>query len=709
MLIMPIRFKSISIREGSVPPPNTPYSPIIFDSAMMRQTPCGEIAYFDWCCKPTTNFDKAKYVVHPSDVPAPPGFRWYGGTQPLQEVRIWQANAEVLSRARYLASEQSAQLSTPQLVPKASAIVPPSSNTEIEEQEEQLSLVETPQGYAIISSKNHRKTRATNYLLRDVTMVHYLKNEKDQNQLSVRLTIELVSPPAPPEMIEIAISELDSVGTKIGKQIGAAIVYPGVKGSFFGQFSILVRERLAHCQHQYIYLSTGWALLPQGQWVYVHDGGKPPYNNIVFRTGFKFGAYENKRSTNWLTQNAWRLLDLSQDKTAILIPFLFAHLSLLWSLFNAGGYPPHMLLFIKGATGSLKTAVASLLFNFSGESRYNIPASFRDTSASMEVKMEKYRDRVLLVDDFCPAASENARRVLEQNLEQLVRFYGDGIAKARTNPKLEEVTEKRPQGLCAITGEDSAGSFSSLLRCLFIAVDPNTYDKALLAEFQSQPAVWTEYLGSFVDYCVNNAPRIVNLVESEFPTFRELGGKVITERRLADAYADLCLVCKIMLDFAFQNMVISPNQREDLFTEFNSVILSTCTQSAEEAKGADPVKIFARILIEGIEKRSILLATREEFEAAPDKFVGYQEGEYWYFWGANLYDSIRREYSLGGKRFPLSQSRLWDALYIANILVPSKPREQSGNKFEYGVKVSFGNRNRPRFIRINPSALKKFL
>lgn len=172
MLIMPIRFKSISIREGSVPPPNTPCSPIIFDSAMMRQTPCGEIAYFDWCCKPTTNFGEAKYVVHPSDVLPPPGFRWYGGAQPIQDVRIWQANAEVLSHARYLVSEQSAQLSTPQLVPKSS----PSSNAEIEEQEEQLSLIETPQGYAIISSKNHRKTRATNYLLRDVVMVHQQRN-----------------------------------------------------------------------------------------------------------------------------------------------------------------------------------------------------------------------------------------------------------------------------------------------------------------------------------------------------------------------------------------------------------------------------------------------------------------------------------------------------------------------------------------------------
>lgn len=521
------------------------------------------------------------------------------------------------------------------------------------------------------------------------------------------MTIQLVSPLASSETVEIAISELDSVGAKIGQKLGTAIVYPGVKASFFGRFSILVRERLAHCHHQYIYLSTGWVMLPQGQWTYVHDGAKPPYNNIMFKTGFKFGVTKNGHSPNWLIQNAWRLLGLSQDKAAILIPFLFAHLSLLWSLFNAAGYPPHMLLFIKGTTGSLKTAVASLLFNFSGESRYNIPASFRDTSASMEVKMEKYRDRVLLVDDFCPAASENARRVLEQNLEQLVRFYGDGVAKARTNPKLEEVTEKRPQGLCTITGEDSAGSFSSLLRCLFITVEPSTYNKALLAEFQAQPVIRTEYLRCFVDYCVNNAPRIIDWVQSEFPTFRERGGKVITERRLADAYADLCLVGKIVIDFACQNTVISPNQREDLFTEFNSVILSTCTQSAEEAKGADPVKIFARILIEGIEKRSILLAIREEFETAPDKFVGYQEGEYWYFWGANLYDSIRREYSLGGKKFPLSQNRLWDALYIANILVPSKPREQSGNKFEYGVKVSFGNR--PRLIRINSTILKNFL
>lgn len=704
-MIQPICFYSVAKRITF--PPNAVFSPIFFPMEMIQHTPNCGFAYFDYCGNRVDDLEKAGYVVYPNTMPTPPGFRWCGGAQPVQEAELWQANVEILSHSLYFPSEPQHQNSAPQISRPSSAIVSPSVGAKDEELEDSLSLVETSQGYGIVSAKTHRKTRATNYLLRDVIIVHHLRNGKEQDEISIRLMIQLVSPSAPLEAVEVAVSELDSVGAKIGKKIGAAIVYPGVKTSFFSQFSILIRERLAHCQHQYVYLSTGWVMLPQGQWAYVHDGGKPPYDNIVFRSGFKFETPKNGCSPNWLIPNAWRLLSLSQDVAAILIPFLFAHLSLLWSLFNAAGYPPHMILFIKGTTGSLKTAVASLIFNFSGVPENNIPASFRDTSASMEVRIEQYRDRALLVDDFCPAASENTRRVLDQNLEQLIRFYGDGIAKGRTNPRLEEVTEKKPQGLCVITGEDSSGSFSSLLRCLFVVVEPDTYNKQLLAEFQANPTHWTAYLKCFVEYCANNAPQIVNFIQSEFPAFRDLGGQFISERRLADACADLCIATKILLEFGHHASIISTDEKDRIFSQFKNVILDTCARSAEEAKGMNPVKIFAHVLTEGIEKRSILLATREEFELAPDKFAGYEEDGYWYFWGSNLYDSIRREYSMLDKRFPLSQSRLWEALYIANVLVPSKSREKSGSKFEYGVRVSFGNR--PRLIRIAPAVLKTFL
>lgn len=593
------------------------------------------------------------------------------------------------------------------LDPQLPAKVPLPEVQEPEELIDQMRLTETSEGYALIPAKAKRKLPASNYIIRKVATLHRIFADETRNKTVIQLTLHIISFRIEAVSIEIPLEGIDTAVSRIGKAIPTAIAFPQSKAVFSNLFPVLIRERLANCSHPYAYQDSGWVLPPHSNWFYVHANAVPSSDQVRIETGFQFGISGNGHALGWLVQNSWRLLSMSKDLSAILIPFLYAHLALLWTLFDAAGYPPHVLLFIKGMTGSLKTAVASLLFNFSADPKSNISASFRDTSASMEVVMGAYKDRVLLVDDFCPAASENARRILEQNLEQLIRFYGDGIAKSRTNPKLEETHEKRPHGLCVITGEDSAGSYSSLLRCLFITVQPDTYDKVLLAEFQDNPALWTEYLKVFVDFCTKRADAIISFVKTRFPVLRDRAAQVIAERRLIDAYACLSLTAEIVLNFVAPHLNMSDSDKTAVYARYDAAILETCRRSAEEAKEADPVQVFARLVCEGIDKQTLLLTERQEFEAAPNEFHGYIDGNYWFFWPHELFDFLRRAYELGGKKFPLTQARLWEALYMSKILVPAAPRGAGERKFEYGVRVSFGNR--PRMIRVDPIILKEFL
>lgn len=705
-MFTPICFWSIAKRKDSVSPkPGTPVVPIIRAGDLIEQVPFGQTRYFGWCGEPVNNPSDAQYVVYPNTLPVPPGFEWSMGAPAPASLDDWQKTAKHIHEAVYTPPALS-NLPSSSFLPANRLGQVNAEQPEQVEQEECTQLAATPIGYSIISSRNNRRVRATNFLLRDIVRVHHFRKEPDSDHCTLILTIEVIGSQHSTHAVEITVGEIDMVGTRILRNLGSAIIYPSAKASFLSHFPILVREKLDNCPQRFVYESSGWVFLPQGQWAYVHDGAEVPFNNIAFQSGFEFGKSCARYPTDRLVRNALKLLGLSKELPAVLIPILYAHLALIWSLFDAAGYPPHMLLFLKGTTGSLKTAVASLLFNFEGKAEKNIPATFRDTSASMEVKMGQYRDRVLLVDDFCPAASDGARRILEQNLEQLVRFYGDGIAKARTNPRLEETYEKRPHGLCAITGEDSAGSYSSLLRCLFITVRPDTYDKDLLAEYQDNPMIWTQYLECFVDFCVNSAPQIVGQIQADFPRFRAEGEQTISERRLIDAYACLSLAARVMLNFAYSVSVLSEAEANRLFTQFATTILTTCQASAEESKGADPAKVFARLIKEGIDRHAVTLPSRGEFEAAPDKFLGYSDNKYWYFWGSRLYDYIRREYAVGGGQFPLSQQKLWECLYVTNILLPSAPREVCSGKFEYTVRASFGSR--PRLIRIDPSALEAF-
>lgn len=690
--------------DCSVLDPSIPFVPIVNWADLIEHASFGGVAFFNQACEPVANIEQACYVVHPETIPSPPGFAVFSQRQRHEnQTAAWEATAQMVQDMVY-----SPLPVAPTPAFSSFVVQPPTEEAEVDANQQEL--IETAEGYALISPKSRRQIRASNFRITDLTVIHYLKDGADFDEQAIRLNILVISGPSHRvvESLDLSKDELDSVGLKIGKKVGTAISYPRAKQSFWGKLSVLVRERLAYCSHHYVYRSSGWVLTPQNQWIYVQDGAKPPNENIRFQCGFRFGIPKPDYTTEWLVGNAWRLLHLSpREPAASLIPFLFAHLSLLWSLFEAAGYPPHVLLFIKGTTGSLKTAVASLLFNFSSDPKNNIPATFRDTSASMEVKMGIYRDRVLLADDFCPAASENSRRVLEQNLEQLVRFYGDGIAKARTNPKLEETYEKRPHGLCVITGEDSAGSYSSLLRCLFVSVTPDTYNKELLAEFQRAPSLWIGYLDRFVSFCCDYASQIIDLIREQFPILRKQAEAVITERRLVDAFADLCLAGKILLEFVSRPLGLTGESQNSILNQMEATILEVCRRSAEESKDSDPVKVFSRYLLEGVEKQAIRLVSRREFELSPEKFDGYEENGLWHFRGNTLFSYIRKEYSGTGKQFPLTEKRLWEELYLSNILIPAASREEAGAKFEYGVKASFGARS--RYIRIDPSALGKYL
>lgn len=688
----PIQFFSLDKSKEKIDK-SRPWSPVIFPAELPPPPPGQSAAFYDQLGQATDDVNEAAYIVRPENLSSPPGFQFVHGQPQPETVEEWRQRMEISHSGAHFAQGLPLQ----------------EQNTPSPEEEDDFTpeLERTPQGYLLRYSRRRPKTLVTNYIIDVESVAYELEEEGNFKQAKIHLRITIVGESGPIPLV-LAYDRIDQAGQEIAKMVGTALVIPQAKQSFCKLIGYELRKQLFSAPKRYIYTRTGWFMSPSGKRFYVQDGANPPLPELCYQTGFRFGRSDNPHTPGQLAQSAWRLLSLAREDEleCILIPVLFAHLGLLWSLFKEAGYPPHMLLFIKGMTGSLKTAVASLLFNFSGQPESAIPASFRDTSASMEVRMWDYKDRVLLVDDFCPAASEGSKRVLEQNLEQLIRFYGDGIAKSRTNPKLDEVYEKRPSGLCVITGEDSSGSYSSRLRCLYINVNLGTYDKTLLSEFQKNPALWTGYLENFVSFCERNATSIIARIRDQFPQLREQASKVIKERRLVDAYAALYLTAEIFISYIRRISNLPLNYEAEL-AKFSQTIRTVCYNSAEDSKEADPVKIFARLVHEGIHQGKLHIASKGEFKVAMEAFVGFSDGPYVYFWPSHLFEFVRKEYGRSGKVFPLSEKQLWEQLRQKNILIPPKDRTEGTGKFEYGTRTSF--EGRPRMIRIDISGFEPYL
>lgn len=286
----------------------------------------------------------------------------------------------------------------------------------------------------------------------------------------------------------------------------------------------------------------------------------------------------------------------------------------------------------------------------------------------------------------------------------MIRFYGDGIGRSRTDPRLKDTHEIKPHGLCAITGEDSSGSYSSLLRCLFLSVDRNTYDKQLLAWFQKDPRQWTSHIAHFIAACEAHWSEIVSFIHSAFPEVRRQAEGLLSERRLIDTCACLVLTARIFMNYSASLIPqLSNDERTQRLTDMINLIVEVCRESEHRSQEIDPAKTFASIFLNAVRREEVKIGSVQEAENAKSEFLGVAHDQYWYLWPDGTYQAVVRAFQREGGHFPLTQRALWEALVNAGVLLPAVEHSKGPGRVAYGTRVSF--LGRPRLLRIDPKRL----
>lgn len=698
-----------SNKKMSPPPPGVPY------------------AYYDENREPCADFQRAIYVVHDSALPTPPGFsRLNPGVNDLgmplslptyscPEDEMAATVAAIGKLLRHHANEPLDECSV-QAKEQRTAVnsdlvgVPPpppqtqqKENGEVRDEEVGYQLQLGQDGYYLKPLKSGRALRTTNFLIELQEVRHRItpEGEKEIDHQRLIFRVHLLGSGKTVDL-EIDIAQLGKIVDFVRQRVPESTVFH-YRTVFPEQLDILLRTQFAQCKHAYEYGACGWMQIPCHGMAYVHDDIPAPSETIFFKSGFAFGRGPQQRNVPEIIEAGFGVLGVSNDLMQSAILFLWAHLGLMWTLFAQAGYPPRALLYLSGVSGSLKTAVCKTLFNFTAVPELDIPASFRDTSASMEISIDQYKDRVLLVDDFCPAANKAARRTMEQTLESLIRFYGDGNTKGRADPRMDKVYMKKARGLCVITGEDVAGSLSSRLRCLFLHVEKTSFRGDILKQYQEMPYLWTEYLSCFVDALPTVIPNVVERIQSSFPQYRVHAEEVLQERRLIDTYCWLAVTARLTLEVA------SKLSGADLLGQWleplEQAALTACVSSEQQSTQQLPERLFAETLMTLIQRQDVRLGTKEEFVENPQSYLGVIQSGYWYLWPQETYLKVVEYYNAGGGHFPLSQSALWEALANAGILLRPVTKRNGQLHYENGTKVSFAGR--PRLLKIDPAKLRE--
>lgn len=504
---------------------------------------------------------------------------------------------------------------------------------------------------------------------------------------------------------ELTISnrDLDSITKVIQREVPVCTLKTSVpKGNLI--LASIARKQIQGLPTRHIFKSPGFWRIEEG-WVYAHDTAPAPNPQTVFQTGYSI-PYDPGLGPTQACAEAKAFLNLSQKQTMILPLFLLAHLGPLFELFADAGYVPRFVTFLNGRTGSLKTSTALCLYKIFGELKDTPEANFNDTETALEIKLGTACSRVLLVDDFRPPVTAVAGRQNLEKLEKIIRFVGDRISKARSNPELGRAKEFPPTGCCLITGEDTGGSQSSLLRCLVLSIEKGDIDGRKLQKYQDNPLLLQTHMYHFLCWCGAHGDWIIRFIKENFKKERNYFATKVSERRIADTGATLVLVAHIFLHYAATVGALAENSMLSVEQEWRSIIAQALQFSEGYSKEKNPAAMYLSALFDMHQSGKIAIAS-EISTYEPTKHIGYaKEGEWW-LRKNDVYRLVVQHWGGLGVTFPLSITKVNEALDDQGLIGVSYQVSDGVEKKLYSKRSSL--EGRPHMLVLYVSKAQSYL
>ena len=437
----------------------------------------------------------------------------------------------------------------------------------------------------------------------------------------------------------------------------------------------LIKDEVRHCiqsmatrgsvPDEAVFTHLGWRKI-RDQWAYLHAGGS---------IGPEAQVEAPKRLSNYvLPANADHLKEaltlslnlLDIGPRDITIPLLaLVYLSPLCEPLRAAGIEPGFLMWLFGSTGSMKSTMAALFLShfgrFDGKS---LPASFRDTAASLESVNFGAKDSLVVIDDFYPGYSSREREMLEGVAQKLTRAYGDRTGRGRMNANMTSRASYPPRGMALATGEDLPHGESSLARHFILELSPGLLDKNKLTEAQRNKALLAEAMRGYLEWLTPQIDSMSSELRRQFEELRDRAQTDGRHPRLSEAIAHLFLGFNCILDFCISKEVLSEEQGQKLAEEAWNTLNRVSDKQSETLKDQQPALKFFKILQELICQKKVYLADlKNEVPAGVEhlpveKRAGWQGDGVAYLHMGNAFKEVYQYCKDEGEFYPVQKNTL---------------------------------------------------
>ena len=274
------------------------------------------------------------------------------------------------------------------------------------------------------------------------------------------------------------LPEVDVAADEIGRMEWLANHFPAtlrlsVVSSVEKHVQCAMKETAVYAEQKYVFAHTGWKEI-DGQYHFL----LPNYGEHEVRLCGKQKAY---CGANNCKQEDVVYLQVDFIPHLVMLPCLaLVCLSPLNEFLRRGGCEPKFILSLIGRTGSMKSTVAALMLSFFGHfTATELPMSFHDTANSILYNAGTLKDVLACVDDYHPSAKKDGE-AMRQNMQILVRGYGDRTARERMTSDIRLRESQVPHGNVIVTAEYAPDiGESGTARTFIIEMLPGQHESAV--------------------------------------------------------------------------------------------------------------------------------------------------------------------------------------------------------------------------------------
>lgn len=435
-----------------------------------------------------------------------------------------------------------------------------------------------------------------------------------------------------------------------------------------------------------VYLQTGWKKI-NGEYVFLMPNTQRQIS-VELQGKLKNYSLSNKFSQDDLIYLS-AMLENSFAAQNVMLPLLaVTFLCPLNHFLKIAGYEPKFVTAIIGKTGSRKSTLAALFLSFFGKfSASDLPMSFHDTANSILSNIYYLKDVLTCIDDFHPSGMlhEQEMKSIAQNIS---RYYGDRIGRARLNSKSELQSSRPPTGNAIITAEYTPEiSVSGSARYFNIELNENDVNLDELSEYQQLAGSGTLngimrlYIDWIKDVYLVDESLFVKMLEDMFSKYRSdfisvlCRSKIKFHNRTPDMLAHLKIGFSFLLMFLNMSEQITKSEFDKFEKIFDEIILKSVSDNTEIIELENPTTKFCEKLRSLLDSGRCYVEIRgAEGSPRQKNCLGLQDDNYYYLFADAAHSEVRKLCAEQGEHFSISKNELLRQLRKDGILISRTSR-----------------------------------